>query len=162
MPRAALALTAAAVAWTLMLAAAPAAVTRPALTTPAAFVYAGASRICHQKPERSFQLAGRQLPVCARCFGLYVAGALGAVAAWSSRRRVGQTTRYWLGVAAVPTALTWTLEMLGVAGFTNVIRASAALPLGAAGGWAFVQLLRYDARLDGNQIDSRRPHVHGG
>ena len=162
MPRAALALTVAAVIWTLMLVAAPAVLTSPALTTPSAVVYAGSSRICHQKPERSFALAGRQLPVCARCFGLYLAGAFGAVAAWSSRRRVGQTTRYWLALAAVPTAVTWTLEMLGVAGFTNLIRAFAALPLGAAGGWVFVQLLRYDARLDGNQIDSRRPHVHRG
>ena len=35
------------------------------------------SRICHQRPERSFAIAGIQMPVCARCSGLYVSGALG-------------------------------------------------------------------------------------
>ena len=27
--------------------------------------------ICHQKPERSFFIKGRQFPVCARCTGFY-------------------------------------------------------------------------------------------
>ena len=46
--------------------------------------YAAGSIVCHQIPERSFHIAGVQLPVCARCTGLY-AGALAGVAwlAWS-------------------------------------------------------------------------------
>ena|ERR1035438_8581875 len=30
---------------------------------------------CHQRPERSFFLRGRQLPICARCFGLTLGAA---------------------------------------------------------------------------------------
>jgi uncharacterized membrane protein len=28
-------------------------------------------RICHQKPERSFFLRGKQIPLCSRCLGIY-------------------------------------------------------------------------------------------
>jgi uncharacterized membrane protein len=31
------------------------------------------SRICHQEPERSWQLFGRSLPVCIRCASIYFA-----------------------------------------------------------------------------------------
>ena len=52
----------------------------PFLWIPAAAVmYAAGSFICHQIPERSFHLDGIQLPVCARCFGLYGGGALGSM-----------------------------------------------------------------------------------
>jgi uncharacterized membrane protein len=158
--RAALALTVAAILWTITVVAAPVAVSMPALGAPAAMVYAGASRICHQRPERSFHLNGVQLPVCGRCFGLYLSGALGALAAWGSRQR-GHATRALLLVAAVPTAVTWSAEVAGLSGFSNLTRALAALPLGAAGGWVFVQMLRYDSSLDGHEIDSSRTHVHG-
>jgi uncharacterized membrane protein len=54
----------------------------PLLPVPAsAAIYAIGSYICHQRPERSFELAGAQLPVCARCLGLYGGAALGAVIA---------------------------------------------------------------------------------
>jgi uncharacterized membrane protein len=159
--RTALALTTAAFLWTLILVAAPVALTTSAFGVPAAAIYAASSRICHQRPERSFHLGGVQLPVCGRCFGLYLSGALGAVAAWGSRRRPGDAARAILVGAAIPTAVTWSTEMAGVAGFTNTTRALAAMPLGAAGGWVFVQMLRYDASLDGHEIHDSRSHVHG-
>jgi len=162
-PRAPFLLTIAALLWTAALLAAPAALARPAFAAPSAVIYAASSRICHQRPERSFNLAGTQLPVCARCFGLYVAGALGAAAAWSSRRRLGRQTRAVLALAAIPTAVTWTAEVAGLAAFSNTARALAALPLGLVGGWVFVQLLRYDdPLLDDHQIDRRRSPVRGG
>jgi uncharacterized membrane protein len=143
--------------------AAPVALTRPALATPSAVIYTASSRICHQRPERSFSLAGTQLPVCARCFGLYFAGALGAVTALAMRRRLSLPFRGVLAVAAIPTAVTWGAEVAGLMPFSNTARAVAALPLGLVGGWVFVQLLRYDdPLLDGHQIDHRRSHVSGG
>ena len=54
----------------------------------AAAVYAAGSLVCHQRPERSFHLAGAQLPVCARCLGLYVGGFVGAIA-WVLMAGVG-------------------------------------------------------------------------
>ena len=57
-----------------------------------AFVmYAASSLICHQRPERSFYLLGAQLPVCARCMGIY-AGA--AVAACVLLMRTAKAVRY--------------------------------------------------------------------
>jgi uncharacterized membrane protein len=31
---------------------------------------------CHQRPERSFFLDGRQVPICARCFGVLIGTAM--------------------------------------------------------------------------------------
>jgi uncharacterized membrane protein len=146
----ALLLTAGAVAWTATLFLAPFALLgpRPRLVAAAVFVYDGAGRICHQRSDRSFQLAGVQLPVCARCTGLYVSGAAGALAAWfGSRRRLAapRRTRAVLLAAALPTVLTVGLELLGLAHPSNTIRALSALPLGAAAGWVFVRSLRAES-----------------
>ena len=53
---------------------------RPALVVSAG-VYLTGSLLCHQRPERSFSLWGAQMPVCARCAGLYLGGALGVLVA---------------------------------------------------------------------------------
>jgi uncharacterized membrane protein len=114
-----------------------------ALVAAAAIVYQGAGLICHQRPERSFHLAGVQLPVCGRCLGLYLSGALGAVIAWFASRggTVGHG-RLALFLASIPTALTVSLEFIGLIHPTNLVRALSALPLGAAAAWIFVTSLR--------------------
>ena len=150
--RAAAGLTLAALLWVCVLVASPIAISRSTLTLPATLVYAASSRICHQRPERSFHLAGVQLPVCARCFGLYLSGAIGAAVVWGSRRRAGNGARAALAMAALPTAVTWGLEVAGVAGFSNMTRAVAAVPLGIAAGWLLAQVLRYDFQLNGHEI----------
>src|SRR5687768_14239891 len=73
--------TAGIVGWSVALIASPLAAVDGNTQTryAAALMYAGGSVICHQRPERSFHLAGAQLPVCARCMGLYVGGAVGAL-----------------------------------------------------------------------------------
>jgi uncharacterized membrane protein len=120
-------------------------------------IYGLASTICHQRPERSFVLNGRQFPVCARCTGLYVSGAFAALAAWSGGRRVPRSTRELLLVAAIPTVATIPVEWLGLSPLSNVIRATAALPLGAAAGWTFVRALRSEERLRPEQPFRRSP-----
>jgi uncharacterized membrane protein len=134
-------LTAGAVIWVALLLAAP-------LAPAAAFAYEIAARVCHQRPERSFHLAGVALPVCARCFGLYASGAAGALIGWGSRTAMSPTppaARILLSTAALPTLITFALEWLGLVSFSNVARAIAALPLGAAAGWVFVRMLRAEA-----------------
>lgn len=98
-----------------------------------AIVYAAASRVCHQRPERSFHTAGVQWPVCGRCSGLYLSAPLGALAAAVAlrRRTVVPRQRMWIVIAAVPTAATLAIEWLGLAPVNNLTRAIAALPLGA-------------------------------
>ena len=123
-----------AIAWVVLLAAAPTA----AFGGPASgVVYAMGSLVCHQRPERSFHVGLAQLPVCARCSGLYMGAALGAVAtlAGRSRRRDADAAALLRAVlvgAAAPTAVTWTAEALGLWAPSNLVRCAAALPLGAA------------------------------
>ncbi len=98
-------------------------------------VYAITSLICHQRPERSFHLEAYQLPVCARCLGIYGGAACGAVAAvWAGGGfRAGRPDVPWALTAAacVPTAATVALEWAGVWQTANVTRALAGAPAGA-------------------------------
>lgn len=117
-----------------------------ARATASAAVYALADRVCHQRPERSFALGGAPMPVCARCSGLYLSGAAGAVFAlgWSLSavgRRQDDAARWrWvLAACAVPTALSWLAEVTMLAAPTPTVRAICALPLGAVAGWICVR-----------------------
>jgi uncharacterized membrane protein len=156
--RFAAALTVIGVLWAMAIVAAPvAADSAPVFST---LVYGGSSLICHQIPERSFHLSGHQMPVCARCAGLYMTAALGALLGWVVTTRIDLRRRQMLlVVAAIPTVVTWTLEYAGIMAFSNLARAFAALPLGLAVGWVFVLLLRYDAQLDGVEIHDSRPRA---
>jgi uncharacterized membrane protein len=95
-------------------------------------LYAAASRICHQRPERSFWTGHVQWAVCARCSGLYAAAPFGAIIAMTRRRRSAPAAWPLVAVAAAPTAITLGLEWSHVAVVTNMARALSALPLGAA------------------------------
>ena len=148
----------AAMAWPMALLLAPVAAARPQPSSIgyafALVIYAAGSLICHQRPERSFHLLGAQLPVCARCLGIYAGAALISVivrsprpdfvaGAWPVRRgppsrRVGDgrpAPRTVLLVSALPTAATLLVEW--TTGHTpgNWTRAVSGVPLGAAVAW---------------------------
>jgi uncharacterized membrane protein len=134
-----------AVAWVAAVLAAPIALAQGYAVLPA-IVYEAAGLICHQRPDRSFRLEGIQLPVCARCFGLYASGAAGAIGAWlRGRPAAGEVlTRrasLALAIAALPTAATVGLEWAHVLSPGNQLRALSALPLGATAGHLFVRAL---------------------
>jgi uncharacterized membrane protein len=101
--------------------------------------------VCHQRVERSFKIAGDPMPVCARCTALYVSGALGALAAWLTIPLMPRRTRTAILAAAVPTIVTVVVERAGLMQPGNVLRAVAAVPIGAACGWIFVRMLRAEA-----------------
>jgi uncharacterized membrane protein len=105
-------------------------------TVSTLIMHAAAAHICHQRPERSFQTAGVQWPVCGRCSGLYVGGPIGAAVALLAlagrRRRHTLNLALVCTVAAGPTAVTMVMEWLGLGAVSNVARFLAALPLGAA------------------------------
>ena len=104
------------------------------------------SAICHQRPERSFFIAGTQLPVCARCMGLYAGAALAVpMALLSATPMPSRRARAALAIAALPTAITWTLEVAGAAHFSNVARFVAALPLGGAAAWLVLSAIAPEA-----------------
>jgi uncharacterized membrane protein len=129
--------------WVLLLLAAP---VLPAWA--GAIVYGLGSVICHQIPERSFHLAGFQLPVCARCLGIYVGAAAGAAHAWlraaTSHPVFSRAPRVpWrLAIlAACPTLLTVALETAGAWYPSNLTRALAGVPIGILAGVVVVGAL---------------------
>ncbi len=132
----AFALAAAAVIWAALLAAAP---VLPAVI--AAPLYAIGSLICHQIPERSFHLAGAQLPVCARCIGIY-AGVAVSVAGWGAGTRLD--SRALVVAGAMPVAVTVSLEWLGIWHPSNAVRAASGLLLGLAVGIAVASAVKRD------------------
>jgi len=109
----------------------------------AALVYGVGSLICHQRPERSFHVAGGQLPVCARCLAIYVGAAVGA--AWSLRRDAWLLSqrRPAMLAAAGPLAVTLVVEWTGIADPGNGLRALSGVVAGA-GVAAVVLTLHYD------------------
>jgi uncharacterized membrane protein len=150
---AASAFAAAAALWFVLILSAPALVARQvgearSWSSAAALPYMWGRVICHQRFERSFSLRGVQLPVCARCTGLYGAAPLGALAAilWPFRRQSDRRLRAALAAACVPTALTLAAEWSGVWQSSNAVRAAAAGPAGAAVAWLIGAVVRGDLR----------------
>jgi uncharacterized membrane protein len=143
--------------WVVLLATAPSA----ALGAPlSAITYAFGSVLCHQRPERSFYAGLAQVPVCARCSGIYlgaVAGALVAMVASAplngSRLRTRAGIRTALVASAIPTAVTWLLEAAGIWAASNAIRFIAALPVGAA----VAVTVNYGECARPQRNESRRP-----
>lgn len=150
----ALAVTTGAILWTFLLVATPYAASHSRYggvgTMMAAATYATGGFVCHQRPERSFGLWGAQMPVCARCAGLYSAAPLGAllgmllVGRWRAPS-IGRP-RLLLLVAAVPTALTVGGEVVGLVSPTNMVRAILAAPLGFAIAWTVCRALSDDMK----------------
>lgn len=143
-------------------------VAAPVLSVPiAGILYAAGSLLCHQIPERSFYVAGFQLPVCARCLGLYAGGALGSTAvvvagrAFRARHSaaLGQRSLYVATLlAAIPTMATVVIERGMGWPVSNAARAAAAVPLAAV--VAFV-VMRAVATLHYDECAPRRPIGHG-
>jgi uncharacterized membrane protein len=106
-------------------------------------VYGFGSAICHQRPDRSFHLLAVQLPVCARCTGLYAGAAIAALSyVWLSGRfgagarpaeaRRYMTARLLLAAAALPMAASIVYEWTTGDVPSNAVRAVTGLVLGGA------------------------------
>lgn len=119
-----------------------------------AFIFAIGSVICHQLPDRSFFVDGRQLPVCARCTGLYL-GAAAGFAAWLMVR-IGRGWRPMamhprraialVAIAAAPTIVSFTSGAIGLWDGSNITRAVLAVPLGLTAGAAVAAVCTKDLR----------------
>jgi uncharacterized membrane protein len=142
----------ASIAWSIGLLLAPVVAGRPRSQVSsvgyafALVMYAAGSVICHQRPERSFHLLGTQLPVCARCAGLYGGAAVAAMVAWCRTARARHPGLFnpsragrALLLAAIPSAGTLLYEWTTGATPGNWIRLASGAPLGAAIAWLVVR-----------------------
>lgn len=139
------------------------------LTRLAALTYGIGALVCHQRPERSFHLAGAQLPVCARCVALYWGGAAGVLVWLLLRRRHAAAAparrtphapagglaaanaratafRRALIAAAIPVAITVATAAAGLWDPSNVWRALLSAPLGVTIGSLLAAVTLKDLR----------------
>ena len=116
------------------------------------FVYLAGGVLCHQLPARSFSVWGSQMPVCARCTGIYAGAAVTAIVATVRAFRPPRADT-WVGpydkraalvLAALPTILTLVYEWITGHTPANWIRAAAGVPIGVIVAW-IVCGLRPDA-----------------
>jgi len=171
---------AASLTWLLLLAVAPgAAEAGVPWRALAGWTYSAGARVCHQRPERSLMRRGRALPVCARCFGLYLGVPLGLAVALVQHRsgasaarwplRVAQRgtarslagpvppepgaadgLRRWLILASVAATLGSVIaEWLGLLAAGPLVRAGLGWGLGAVLSWACVGALLEEASAPG-------------
>lgn len=97
-------------------------------------VYEFFSYICHQIPERSLHIAGHQMGVCSRCFGVYfgLLAGVGVYPLWRSVDEIQPIPRVWLFLSVIPIAVDWSLTVFGIWENTHVTRFLTGLILGAA------------------------------
>jgi uncharacterized membrane protein len=126
-----------AIGWLALLIAAPG---LPAMLATAC--YAAGAFICHQRPERSFHLDGAQLPVCARCLGIYAGAAGGSLVAHVPGLVLRLRPRPLLIAGLVPTLVTLAVEWTGLGDPGNVVRGAAGVPIGLAAAVVLVPRLR--------------------
>ena len=97
-------------------------------------IYNFFSYVCHQIPERSLHIAGHQMAVCSRCFGVYfglLAGLL-LYPLWRNIDEIEPIRRVWLFLSLIPITIDWSLGVFGIWENTHLSRFVTGLILGAA------------------------------
>ena len=106
------------------------------VTTVSSAVYGFFSYICHQLTDRSLHVAGHQMAVCSRCFGVY-AGLLAGILVyplWRNVDEIESIPRLWLFLSIIPISIDWGLTVFGVWENTHVSRFVTGAILGIACG----------------------------
>ena len=155
----------------------------PAGTAFVVAVYGIGGLICHQLPERSYRLWTAQMPVCARCAGIYFGAAIAAIALAAAplkrrpandaaaplKRRptyeglavVGHrlsgananASRDTLIISALPTLLTLVYEWTTGHMPANGIRFAAGAPIGVAVAWLVIRHAHGDRRAHPEPVE---------
>ena len=151
--------------WAALLVIVPLLMSRPHASAPVTAlvvaVYGVGSLVCHQLAERSYRLWSSQMPVCARCTGIYFGAAVSSIlfsvahparlkpshygGAARARATIARelrpsviAARAVIGVAVLPSAATLVYEWTSGVTPTNAVRFAAGLPIGLAVAWLIV------------------------
>jgi len=91
------------------------------------------SKICHQIPDRSFFIFGKQLAVCSRCTGIYFGFLIGAVfyPIIFKLNHIKTLPRKYLLLACIPIAIDILIRIFHLAENTFASRSITGLILGA-------------------------------
>jgi uncharacterized membrane protein len=101
----------------------------PKISSP---LYTFFSYICHQISDRSLHIAGHQMAVCTRCFGVYfglVAG-IAVYPLWRPVAEIDPIARIWLFLSLIPITIDWSLTVFGIWENTHVSRFVTGMILG--------------------------------
>ena len=120
------------------------------------------ARVCHQMDSRSFHLWGEPFGVCVRCTSIYGGFLLGMLMypLWVGGSRRKAPSRWWLVGASCPTALDAALNILGVAGSTELTRTVSGILVGLVLPAYIVPLLAEAlSELSGGASARRQPRM---
>ena len=104
--------------------------------------------MCHGRPERCLELFGIDMPICARCVGIY-AGLLAGLALFPAFRFVRERTlRVVAFVVLMPLAIDGLTQLTGLRESTNPLRIATGLVAGFAFGlWTLSAVERVDQTI---------------
>lgn len=89
--------------------------------------------MCHGRPERSLELFGVPMPICARCTGIYLGLLAGLAAFWLVRFVSEKAFRIASFIAVTPLAIDGLTQLTGLRESTNELR----IATGVVAGFAF-------------------------
>ena len=123
-------------------------------------IYLFFSKICHQIPERSFFIFGKQLAVCSRCTGLYFGFLLGTVLyplIFKLERMPTPSPKYLL-LACIPIGIDIFIRTFHIADNTFASRLITGLILGAT---TLLFILPGVLSLKFNSYHPQKLNMHG-
>ena len=108
-------------------------------------VYITGDYMCHQHADRSFFIAGNQMPYCARCTGIFLGLAVGFLVAAIFRVRVGFLF-YFLTI--IPLGLDGTIQLLTSYESNNFIRITTGMLVGVFSAMLFAYVYEFNPNED--------------
>ncbi len=112
----------------------------------------GFSLQCHRVPDRFLQAL--DLPVCGRCFGIYLGMAVAAAGEHLVRKVAPVWVLFGLGTAAM--LIDVLTERLGLRSGNAELRCLIGLVFGASGAWLTLARMRSTGRVAWREVQSRR------
>ena len=104
--------------------------------------------ICHGRVERSLELFGVPMPICARCTGIYIGLLAGLLGFWLIRYVSEKTMRVASMLAITPLAIDGLTQLTGLRESTNPLRIATGVIAGLAFGmWILSAVERRDEAM---------------